>query len=236
MQMVDLISATILGCLFMVKGAMTAVAKLFWAAIFIFISVAASAQDAVHKDTWHSPQSQSADWPHLGASDCAAYGSSYGYAECDIMKRPPQRPNISTPAPYFAEKSAAKAKAAPEPFTREETGDRPRPAYVRADRTAQSLLLQVTLGAKSVVRKSSCIGKMDSCYADCKGTGQTPDRCNLSCKTDGICSAPLSLNYGQFLEFQIEMLAIPRDDLAKMAKLLASTADNKTKLAIIDPN
>jgi hypothetical protein len=48
---------------------------------------------------------------------------------------------------------------------------------------------------------------MDACYDGCKPGETQPGTCNLSCTTDKICGMPVRLSYGQFLDFQVEMLA-----------------------------
>jgi hypothetical protein len=52
-----------------------------------------------------------------------------------------------------------------------------------------------------------CVKRMDACYEDCKLGEAQPETCNLSCTTDKICGMPVRLSYGQFLDFQVEMLA-----------------------------
>jgi hypothetical protein len=48
---------------------------------------------------------------------------------------------------------------------------------------------------------------MDACYEDCKLDEAQPGLCNINCTTDKICGMPVRMSYGQFLDFQVEMLA-----------------------------
>jgi len=52
-----------------------------------------------------------------------------------------------------------------------------------------------------------CVKRMDACYENCKLAEAQPGSCNLSCTTDKICGVPVRMSYGQFLDFQVEMLA-----------------------------
>jgi hypothetical protein len=52
-----------------------------------------------------------------------------------------------------------------------------------------------------------CVKRTDACYEDCKLSEVQPGSCNLSCTTDRICGIPVRMSYGQFLDFQVEMLA-----------------------------
>jgi hypothetical protein len=52
-----------------------------------------------------------------------------------------------------------------------------------------------------------CVRKMDDCYEQCKAKGGQPNDCNSTCTTDKICGMNIRIPYGQFLDFQIEMLA-----------------------------
>jgi hypothetical protein len=52
-----------------------------------------------------------------------------------------------------------------------------------------------------------CVKRMDACYEACKLKEVQPGSCNLSCTTDRICGMPVRLSYGQFLDFQVEMLS-----------------------------
>jgi hypothetical protein len=61
---------------------------------------------------------------------------------------------------------------------------------------------------------------MDACYEDCKPGEAQPGACNLSCTTDKICGLPIRLSYGQFLDFQVEMLAANANRLPEQQKAL----------------
>jgi hypothetical protein len=52
-----------------------------------------------------------------------------------------------------------------------------------------------------------CVKRMDACYEACKPGEAQPGSCNLDCTTDKICGMPVRMSYGQFLDFQVEMLA-----------------------------
>jgi hypothetical protein len=52
-----------------------------------------------------------------------------------------------------------------------------------------------------------CVKRMDACYEACKPGEAQPGACNLDCTTDKICGMPVRMSYGQFLDFQVEMLA-----------------------------
>jgi hypothetical protein len=70
------------------------------------------------------------------------------------------------------------------------------------------------------VIRTVCVKKMDACYDDCKPGEVQPGVCNLNCTTDKICGMPLRMSYGEFLDFQVEMLAANRDDPPQNAKSL----------------
>jgi hypothetical protein len=71
---------------------------------------------------------------------------------------------------------------------------------------AQKQRLAITQNGRAD-RGSVCIRKMDSCYEQCKAKGGEPNACNSTCTTDKICGMNIRIPYGQFLDFQIEMLA-----------------------------
>jgi hypothetical protein len=63
-----------------------------------------------------------------------------------------------------------------------------------------------------------CIKRMDACYEGCKPGESQPGACNLSCTTDKICGTPVRLSYGQFLDFQVEMLAANTSNFSKTSQ------------------
>jgi hypothetical protein len=63
-----------------------------------------------------------------------------------------------------------------------------------------------------------CVRRMDICYEDCKPGEAQPGLCNLSCTTDKICGMPLRMSYGQFLDFQVEMLAAKAKNFPEAAQ------------------
>ena len=68
-----------------------------------------------------------------------------------------------------------------------------------------------------------CVKRMDACYEDCKLSEVQPGSCNLSCTTDRICGIPVRMPYGQFLDFQVEMLATDANISPKASPLPTSS-------------
>jgi hypothetical protein len=63
-----------------------------------------------------------------------------------------------------------------------------------------------------------CVKRMDACYEDCKPSEAEPGMCNLNCTTDKICGMPLRMSYGQFLDLQVEMLAVNANNFSKASQ------------------
>jgi hypothetical protein len=76
---------------------------------------------------------------------------------------------------------------------------------------------------------SLCVKRMDACYENCKPGETQPGACNLSCTTDKICGMPVRLSYGQFLDFQVEMLATKTNNLAKASPQNANSSPVQAK-------
>jgi hypothetical protein len=113
--------------------------------------------------------------------------------------------------------AAAKAKAAPP--SNSQAAQQAAPITPPLSLQKPSALVSVALDPRFASRRSSCVTGMDRCYEGCKIEGGRPEFCNSACRTDQICSAPLALNYGQFLDFQVEMLALPGRSQPKVAIL-----------------
>jgi hypothetical protein len=76
---------------------------------------------------------------------------------------------------------------------------------------------------------SLCVKRMDACYENCKPGETQPGTCNLSCTTDKICGMPVRLSYGQFLDFQVEMLATNTYNFAKTSQQNANSSPAQAK-------
>jgi hypothetical protein len=63
-----------------------------------------------------------------------------------------------------------------------------------------------------------CVKRMDACYEACKPGEAQPGVCNSNCTTDKICGMPIRMSYGQFLDFQVEMLAVNTNIFSKTSQ------------------
>ncbi len=174
------------------------------------------------QNVWRSPQARSADWPRLDPSDCASYGTRYGYIECGGRAE----------TRLFRFRAFAKAKTRLASGAQSETKTMPvRPPASRIFRPRMKIpVLMAGFSASHTVPASTgqshgavvadlitalsavewtngfCGVMLDACYSKCK-VKEEGSRCNTSCSTDLVCGSSIRLTYGQFLEFQLELLA-----------------------------
>jgi len=137
----------------------------------------------IEKPTRFRPQP--ADWSAFDTRECEKHAGQFQFLTCaSFFSRDMRDRSAKTPIrPYY--------KAARKPARQSER---------------ISLLLTAARG-DGASGKGSCAARMDDCYDGCKREGGAPGLCNKVCTTDRICAGPFSLDYGQFLDFQVEMLA-----------------------------
>lgn len=68
---------------------------------------------------------------------------------------------------------------------------------------------------ETFMKRKQCDNLMDHCYRDCKAEGAGPAHCNQTCTTDKQCGWSLSQTYGDYLEQEIEALAVTSIRLAR---------------------
>lgn len=178
----------------------------------IFLSMIASATGE-ERPRRHLPHPQSADSRTYRTLDCSAYTSVRTYFECVVFGHSDRQRLLHRRSLV----AAAKPKAAPAPVSQPARQEAPIKPTLSLQKP--SALINVALDPRFAARRSSCVTGMDRCYEGCKIEGGRPEFCNSACRTDHICSAPLALNYGQFLDFQVEMLALPGHSQPKVALL-----------------
>lgn len=184
---------------------------LFVAVTFFSLIANATGEERPRRHLLHAP-STIAHTHRVRA--CAFRISPTTYFECAIsgyagQRRLSQKRSLVTASKPKAPEAASSLQAMqPEPLEKPSLSVQ-RPAS----------LISVSLDPQYTSRKSSCTAGMDRCYEGCKVDGGRPEYCNSTCTTDRICSAPLKLNYGQFLDFQVEMMALPGHSQPKVALL-----------------
>jgi hypothetical protein len=182
-----------------------------------FFSLIASAigEERPRRHLTHSPSPSTISHTHRIRA-CTSRLSPYTYFECAMLDHAAQR-RLSQRRSLIA---ASKAKALPATSSLQvmqpETLGKPSLSFPKP-----ASLIPVALDPMYTGRRSSCTAGMDRCYEGCKVDGGRPEFCNSTCTTDRICAAPLKLNYGQFLDFQVEMMAIPGHSQPRIALLAA---------------
>ena len=181
-----------------------------------FFSLIASAigEERPRRHLTHSP-SAIAQTHRIRA--CISRLSPYTYFECAMLDHANQRRAQQRRA-FIAAVTKPKALPAASSLQVMQPEGLAKPALAFSKPAS---LIPVALDPLYAGRRSSCTAGMDRCYEGCKVDGGRPEFCNATCTTDRICSAPLKLNYGQFLDFQVEMMAVPGHSQPRIALLAA---------------
>lgn len=155
-----------------------------------FLSLLGSANaNEASKGLWQAPYAKPQMVSRHLPDRCAIYGNGEAYFHCAlVLSATSKRPEPEISGMSFVKMRTKRVRKKPQALA----------------------LLKVAAKSGSTtpaMDQPGCSNKMDACYVNCKREGAVPDICNRTCTTDWICAAPLRMTYGQYLDFQIEMLA-----------------------------
>jgi hypothetical protein len=153
--------------------------------VFIVFVQACCAPAYAQADMWRSPTANMQSFPKLGIEDCARYGAKYNFAEC-APYRPGPMQETALGGKTLPRKSAVIAKIS------------------RADKKRNLTIATQGFEANVSYTDGGCAKFMDRCYAQCKSHGIFSRSCNEVCTTDVVCKWKLAMDYGTFLNKQIE--------------------------------
>ncbi len=136
--------------------------------------------------------------PFIGQKDCRAEGARNTDPECrDQTRRSTVRPSAEI---RERENSAMASNKTAKPEDNASLGAQ----GVKKEAHPSN----VPSPTATIIKRKQCDPLMDRCYSACKAKGTSPSECNQICTANALCGWPGHETYGQYLEREIESLAL----------------------------